>query len=142
MRSANGHHTVTSPVPREVWESLYRSDEKAVLSQSPAWRDSLFADGRYQDASLLYEFPSGRRVLMPMARRRVQPPGAAAIASWPQVWGIGGPITQDGRGSAADAAAVLRDVAPRGTPSAAITPPPDAHRNWLTQARPLRGQGT
>jgi hypothetical protein len=31
MRSANGHHTVTSPVPREVWESLYRSDENAVV---------------------------------------------------------------------------------------------------------------
>jgi len=41
MRSANGHYTVTSPVPREVWESLYRSDEKAVVSQSLAWRDPL-----------------------------------------------------------------------------------------------------
>ena len=81
MRSANGHYTVTSPVPREVWESLYRSDEKAVVSQSLAWRDSLLADGRYQDASLLYEFPSGRQVLMPMARRRLQPPGATAVAS-------------------------------------------------------------
>ena len=138
MRSANGHYTVTSPVPREVWESLYRSDEKAVVSQSLAWRDSLLADGRYQDASLLYEFPSGRQVLMPMARRRLQPPGATAVASWPQVWGIGGPITQAGQVSPAEAAAVLGDVARRGTLSAAITLRPDADRNWLSQARQFR----
>lgn len=138
MRSANGHHTVTSPAPREVWKALYRADEKAVVSQSLAWRDSLFADGRYRDASLLYEFPSGRQILMPMARRRVQPPGTTAIASWPQVWGIGGPITPDGQVSPAEAAAVLHDVAQRGTLSATVTLRPDADQNWLSQARQFR----
>ncbi|MBV9445185.1 MAG: hypothetical protein JO345_04720, partial [Streptosporangiaceae bacterium] len=43
MGSGNGHPAVTTPVPREVWESLYRSDENAVVSQSPAWRDAVFA---------------------------------------------------------------------------------------------------
>src|SRR5256885_4682505 len=103
MRSANGHYTVTNPVPREVWESLYRADEKAVVSQSPAWRDSLFADGRYQDASLLYEFPAGRRVRMPVARRPRQPPRAAAGARWAQGLGEEGAVGPDRRAHTAQA---------------------------------------
>ena len=79
-----------------------------------------------------------RQVLMPMARRRVQPPGATAIASWPQVWGIGGPITPDGQVSSVEAAAVLADVARRGTLSATITLRPGADRNWLSQAGQYR----
>ncbi|MBV9447677.1 MAG: GNAT family N-acetyltransferase [Streptosporangiaceae bacterium] len=138
MGSGNGHPAVTTPVPREVWESLYRSDENAVVSQSPAWRDAVFASGRYQDVSLLYEFPSGRQVLMPMARRRRQPSQAAAVASWPQVWGVGGPITPGGKVSPAEAAAVLGDVARRGTLAAAITLRHDAGEAWLSQARQFR----
>ena len=135
MRSGNGHPAVTTPVPREVWESLYRSDENAVVSQSPAWRDAVFASGRYQDVSVLYEFPSGRQVVMPLARRRRQPPGATAVASWPQVWGIGGPITQGGKVSPVEAAVVLGDVARRGMLAAAITLRHDADEAWLGQAR-------
>ena len=132
MGSGNGHPAVTTPVPREVWESLYRSDENAVVSQSLAWRDAVFASGRYHDVSVLYEFPSGRQVVMPLARRRRQP---TAVASWPQVWGIGGPITQGGKVSPVEAAVVLRDVARRGTLAAAITLRHDADKAWLGQAR-------
>jgi len=32
--SCDGRPTVTSPVPREVWESLIRSDPDAVVAQS------------------------------------------------------------------------------------------------------------
>ena len=135
MRSGNAHPAVTTPVPPAVWESLYRSDENAVVSQSPTWRDAVFASGRYQDASVLYEFPSGRQVVMPMARRRRQPSQATAVASWPQVWGIGGPITQGGKVSPAEAAVVLGDVARRGTLAAAITLRHDADKAWLSQAR-------
>lgn len=138
MRSGNGHPTVTSPVSPDVWESLYRSDETAVVSQSPAWRDALFASGRYQDVSLLYEFPSGRQVVLPMARRLRQPPWATSVASWPQVWGIGGPITEGGRVSPAEAAVVLGDVARRGTLAAALTLRHDADGAWLSQARHFR----
>ena len=135
MRSGNAHPAVTTPVPPAVWESLYRSDENAVVSQSPTWRDAVFASGRYQDASVLYEFPSGRQVVMPMARRRRQPSQATAVASWPQVWGIGGPITQGGKVSPAEAAVVLGDVARRGTLAAAITLRHDADKAWLSQGR-------
>lgn len=140
MRSGNGHPTVTSPVPRGVWESLYRSDENAVVSQSLAWRDAVFATDRHQDVSVLYEFPAGRQVVMPLARRRRQPPWATAVASWPQVWGIGGPISRGGQISPAEAAVVLGDVARRGTLAAAVTLRHDADRAWLSQARQFHAE--
>ena len=44
--SSPGHAvpTVTSPVPRSVWESLLASDEGAVVTQSLAWRDAVFGE--------------------------------------------------------------------------------------------------
>src|SRR5262249_21830905 len=107
--------TVTSPVPRAVWESLVRSDPGAVVMQSLAWRDAVFADGRYRDVSLLYEFPSGRQVVLPMARHHRRPQWADAETSWPDIWGVGGPISQAGRIDRAEAAAVLIDLAQRRT---------------------------
>ena len=129
---------VTSPVPRSVWESLLASDEGAVVTQSLAWRDAVFASGRYQDVSLLYEFPSGRKVVLPMARRRWQPRQVAMMASWPRVWGVGGPISQGGGITPAEAAAVLDDVASRGQMHAKITLRHDADEAWLSEARQYR----
>jgi hypothetical protein len=48
-RPRAGRPVVTSPVPREVWDSLLRSDPGAVVTQSLAWRDAVFNDGRYRD---------------------------------------------------------------------------------------------
>jgi hypothetical protein len=138
MRSGDGHFSVTSPVPRAVWESLLRCDRNAVVSQSLAWHDAVFASGRYEDVSRLYEFPSGRRVAVPLARHRRQPPWAAVLASWPQVWGVGGPISEGGRVSPAEAGAVLADVAARGTLAAQLTLRHDADAAWLSEARQFR----
>ncbi|HLN43655.1 MAG TPA: GNAT family N-acetyltransferase [Acidimicrobiales bacterium] len=135
MTSGTGSPTVTSPVPRAVWESLLRADEGAVVTQSLAWRDAVFASGRYHDVSLLYEFPSGRQVVLPMARRRGQPHQVAMMASWPRVWGIGGPLTTGGGITPAEAAAVLDDVAGRGMLQAKITLRHDADEVWLKEAR-------
>jgi Acetyltransferase (GNAT) domain len=103
-----------------------------VVSQSLAWRDAVFAARRYTDASRLYEFPSGRRVVLPMARPRWQPPWV--VASWPDIWGVGGPISDGGRISPAEAAAVLDDVAGRGTVSARIQLRHGADPAWLSGA--------
>ena len=138
MRSADGRPAVTSPVPRAVWESLVRSDPDAVASQSLAWRDAVLADGRYQDVSLLYQFPSGRQVVLPMARHRRRPRWADAAESWPGFWGVGGPISQGGRISQAEAAAVLIDVAQRRTLSTEITLRQGADCAWLSEARQFR----
>jgi Acetyltransferase (GNAT) domain len=138
MRSEKNGLRVVSPVPREVWESLLRSDKGAAVSQSLAWRDAVFASGRYRDVSVLYEFGSGRQVVLPLAQRRGQPLYAAMVASWPREWSVGGPICLDGRVSPAEAAAVLADVARRGTLEAQVVLPFNADRAWLEAAGRFR----
>lgn len=138
MGPDNGSPRVVSPVRREVWDSLLHSDKGAAATQSLAWRDAVFATGRYQDMSLLYEFASGRQVVLPLARHRRRPPQAAVVVSWPQAWSVGGPISQDGLVSPAEAAAVLADVARRGTLAAQIRLRYNADPNWLAQAGQFR----
>ncbi len=133
-----GRPAVTSPVPRDVWDSLLRSDPGAVVTQSLAWRDAVFADGRYRDVSRLYEFASGRRIALPLARRRRASRWTAVTASWPHAWGVCGPICQDGQVSAAEAAAVLADLAGRGIVAAEIQLPESASTAWLGAARGYR----
>jgi hypothetical protein len=123
--------TVTSPVPREVWDSVLKSDGNALVTQSLPWRDALFASGRFRDVSRLYEFPSGQRIVLPLARRKLRPGWAAVVSSWPEPWAVGGPICPDGRVSQAEAAAVLKDVASHGTLAAEIRLRHDADPNWL-----------
>ena len=138
MRPGSGGLRVVSPVPREVWDSLLCSDEGAAVTQSLAWRDAVFGTGRYQDVSLLYEFASGRQVVLPLARHRRQPTQAAVVASWPREWSVGGPISPDGRVSPAEAAAVLADVARRGTLAAQVRLRYNADPTWLAQAGEFR----
>lgn len=135
MRSGNSHVSVTRPVPRAAWESLFSSDPDAVVTQSLAWRDAVFMDGRYEDISRLYEFPSGQQVVLPLARRRPSPAWAAMTASWPRDWGVGGPISRGGHIGPAEASAVLADVAQRGTVVAEIRLRHGAGAAWLSQAR-------
>ena len=133
-RPGPGPPKVTSPVPRDAWDWLLRSDPGAVVTQSLAWRDAVFADGRYRDVSRLYEFGSGRRIALPLVRRRHATSWTGTTASWPRAWGVGGPICQDGWVSVAEAAAVLADLA-GGTLAAEVRLPEGADDAWLTAAR-------
>jgi hypothetical protein len=129
-RAAAGASVVSSPVPRDVWASVLAADPAAVVSQSLAWRDAVLADGRYQDASLLYEFGSGRRVVLPLVRPRLL---AGVVASWPGGWGVGGPIVEGGQVSREEAAAVLAGVARRGGLAAQIQFRHEAGDAWRGQ---------
>ena len=133
MTFGDGKPAVTSPAPRAVWESLIASDADAVVSQSPAWRDAICAADRYQDVSRLYEFPSGRNVILPLARPR-RWPWSAVAGSWPRTWGVGGPISQDGRIDPAEAAVVLADAS-RGGLGVKIHLRYNADGAWLSAAR-------
>jgi hypothetical protein len=124
---------VTSPVPREVWASLIRSDPEAVVTQSLAWHDAVLAGGRYEDISVLYDFPSGQQVVLPLTRPRRAPAWAATTASWPRGWSVGGPISGGGRIAPAEAAAVLADVAGRRTLTTEIRFRPGAPGPWLSE---------
>jgi CelD/BcsL family acetyltransferase involved in cellulose biosynthesis len=126
--------TVTSPVPRQAWESVVKSDPGALVTQSLPWRDALFASGRYRDVSRLYEFGSGQRIVLPLAQRKHLPTRVAAVSSWPQPWAVGGPISSDGRVTSAEAAAVLTHLASSGAVATEVKLRHDADPNWLSAA--------
>ena len=140
MRSADNSFAVTSPVPRDAWESVLKSDVGAVVTQSLPWRDAVLGTGRYADASRLYEFGSGRQVVLPLVRRLGVPRWAGALESWPQVWSTGGPICTDGTVSAGEALAVLRDVVSVGALVTELRLRHDAGESWLDAAGPFRAE--
>jgi Acetyltransferase (GNAT) domain len=125
---------ITSPVPAPVWESVLARDPGAVVSQSLAWRDAVLADGRYRDTSMLFEFPGGRRIVLPMARPRRRPPWASGTGSWPGGWGVGGPIAEGGQVTQAEAEAVLARVARLPAVTVQIQLRHDPCAAWLSAA--------
>jgi CelD/BcsL family acetyltransferase involved in cellulose biosynthesis len=125
---------VISPVPREVWETVLKSDGDAVVSQSLAWRDSVLDSGKYVDASRLYEFGSGHQVVLPLVRRRNMPVRLATVGSWPRAWGAGGPICADGHVTEGQAAAVMSDVASLGAVVTEIRLRHGASQAWQAAA--------
>jgi len=125
---------VTTPVPRETWNAVVKADRDALVSQSLAWRDAVFATGRHADASRLYQFDSGRQVVIPLASRRGLPPGCGAMTSWPPTAEIGGPICADGEIARPEAAEILADLARINALSVEIRLRPDAGEHWLAAA--------
>jgi hypothetical protein len=138
MSADSTHFTVSSPVPRDVWESLFKSDQDAVVTQSLAWHDAVLASDVYKDASLLYEFPSGRQVVLPMVQRRRRTPLEPVASSWPRRWGVGGPISGGGQVDPAEAAAVLNNVARRDILGVDIHISQSCNPVWLREAHQFR----
>ena len=52
--------------------------------------------GEWRDASRCYELPSGRMLVLMMARRSGRPAMLAREASWPVGWGSGGLLSVGG----------------------------------------------
>ncbi|MGH3319537.1 MAG: GNAT family N-acetyltransferase [Streptosporangiaceae bacterium] len=104
--------SVTSPAPREVWRELLDQDSEALITQSPTWLDCICHNGSFVDASRLYEFSGGQRVVIPLARRTL-PTWVAEEGSWPFDWGIGGPVSPGGIVTAEEARLVFEDLARR-----------------------------
>jgi len=86
---------VTSPAPRNVWESLSKTDPEALPYQSAAWFDCVCKIGNYENVSRLYSAPDGRQFLMPLVRRRGLPDILTSAASLPSGWGMGGLLASD-----------------------------------------------
>jgi len=123
------------PAPRDAWESLLALDPNALLSHSPAWTDFVCGAGGYEDASRLYELPGGRRLVLPMVRRRHLPGPLAEEASFPPAWGIGGLVAPGGV-RLEDAAAVFADLAGRGLLRASLRPNPVDAEAWRAAQPP------
>ncbi|MET7599233.1 GNAT family N-acetyltransferase [Streptomyces sp. NPDC005481] len=101
---------ITTPAPRDVWWELAGRDPDTNPSQTPLWLDCLCATGPYRDASRLYEFERGFRLVLPLVGTRRRPQILGAEESWPAAWGIGGPVCP-GEVRPAEARVVLADLA-------------------------------
>jgi CelD/BcsL family acetyltransferase involved in cellulose biosynthesis len=91
--------------------------------------------GGYEDASRLYETSGGRRLVLPMVRRRGLPASLADEASPPSSWGIGG-LVASGTIHAKEVAAVFADLAGRSVLRVSIRPNPLAGETWAAAAPP------
>ena len=81
LLAADDYSAVSRRVPVS---NLYERGRSLGITQSLAWHDAVFADGRYKDVSRLYEFPCGRQVVLPLARRRRRPAWTTMTPHWGQ----------------------------------------------------------
>jgi hypothetical protein len=126
---------ITAPAPREAWWSLADQDAGTYVTQTPAWLDCICATGPYQDASRLYEFQDGTRLLLPLVRRKQRPGWLDTEESWPADWGVGGPVSQ-GDVSLAKARAVFDDLARRPVLQVGVRFRPKDADIWASAAPP------
>jgi hypothetical protein len=126
---------IVSPAPRKVWADMVAADPDAVATQAPDWLDCLRRTRGYVDASRLYEFPDGRRLVLPLAAR-IWAGARVAEESWPYGWGYGGALVAGGGLTAEDARLVLSDLARRPVIRAGVMPMPLTSGTWQAAAPP------
>jgi hypothetical protein len=126
---------VVSPAPRDVWNEVLAADRYALVSQTPAWVDSLCANNTYSDASRLYLWPNGRQLVLPMVRAKRWPAGASSEASYPDGWGIGGLIGA-GEITPLEVGSVLADLTGRPLLRTILRPDPLRCAAWAAAERP------
>jgi hypothetical protein len=120
---------VLSPAPRDIWERVLAADPLALESQSPAWADAAVAGGGLEDASRFYEMVDGRQLIVPMLRRRPSLGALSIEGSNLPGWGVGG-LLAPGGATAAEHAAVFRDLAARRVLRQTIWPHPLTAGGW------------
>jgi hypothetical protein len=119
--------TVTTPAPREIWSLLMKQDGMALVTQSPGWTDVMCRDAGFRDASRLYEFSDGRKMVLPLV---IQGRGfLAAGGSMPEHWGYGGLLSASGI-YPNDIAAVWADLQKTGWEKVRIRPNPLQAAVW------------
>jgi hypothetical protein len=120
---------VTSPAPRAAWHELAAADQQALVTQTPAWTDCLCAVAGARDASRLYDFGGGRRLVLPLVRRHRSP---WLAQSHPDAWGIGGLV--GGAPRPAEVRAVLDDLRALPGLGARVRPNPLQGAAWAAGA--------
>lgn len=124
---------VTTPAPRKTWCELADEDREARITQTPAWLDCICATGPYRDASRLYEFEDGRRLLLPLVARRQRPRWLGEEESWPGEWGMGGLVCPEGVG-VVEARALFDDLARRPANRVSVRFRPGDDETWARTA--------
>jgi len=83
---------IVNRADRGVWAAVVDSDPAALPEQTPEWVDAICDGSRYTDVSRSYLFADGRRFVLPLVTRRGMPRAAEQLWSFPNAWGIGGPV--------------------------------------------------
>ncbi|WP_142053076.1 GNAT family N-acetyltransferase [Pseudonocardia kunmingensis] len=81
--------------PRDQWRAVLAEDPLALPEHAPEWVDAVCAGGPYTDATRLYEFPDGRRFVLPLVRRTGLAGVPGQLWSLPHSWGLGGLVGPD-----------------------------------------------
>jgi hypothetical protein len=121
---------VVSPAPRDAWQALHRSDPDALPTQSPEWLDCVCALTDARDASRLYDFGDGRRMVLPLVRRGRGP--LATEASYPPAWGFGGLVGAEP--TVEEVRAVLGELRSSKSMSVRVRPNPLHAETWAAAA--------
>jgi hypothetical protein len=122
---------VTTPAPRDVWAEILAEDPHSLVTQSPGWLDGRRGPGFYQDASRLYRLRDGRRLVLPLVRRRGLGGGRLALQS-----SFMGGLIASGGVSPADVALVAADLSSRPALRTVIRPNPLLAVEWSQAAGP------
>jgi glycogen(starch) synthase len=130
--SQPGAARVLSPVPRDVWREALTADRTAVPTQTPEWVDWLCRNRGFRDASRLYEFTDGRRLVLPMVSRSTA--GLRVTEeSMPYGFGYGGGLIAHGP-TVAEIRTVLQDLTRRPVARTSLVPMPLSAGTWAGAA--------
>jgi hypothetical protein len=105
-----------------AWSELAQSDPDALVTQGRAWVECVCDVTGARDASRLYEFEDGRRLLLPLVRRGARHGAVAVESSLPAAWGFGGLL--GARPTVREVRTVLADLGSRPAMSVRIRPNP------------------
>ncbi len=126
---------VTTPAPVGVWTEVLGEDPRATLMQTPQWLAMAATVSGDTDASRLYEYADGRRLVLPLLRRRWAP-GLTTQGAYPPSYGQGGLVASGGL-RPADVTAVLEDLRRGPAVSTRLSANYDATAIW--EAGNVRG---
>jgi hypothetical protein len=129
-RHARACGLLATPAPTDVWDDVVASAPNALPSQSPTWMRCLCAVDRYRDASRIYHAADGRRLVLPLARRRAPTPALAARAGLPMGWGPGGLLGELGIVEPEDVRMVVADLTRQPALRIQIRPDPATAAIW------------
>ncbi len=124
---------VTSPAPRALWQEVAAADPLGLVSQTPAWVDTICATGHYRDASRLYEMADGRQIILPLVCEAGRPAFLATASSFPAAWGMGGLVSRTPV-TVADLALIFADLQQRSLLRTLIRPNPLVNDLWAAAA--------
>lgn len=116
---------VITPAPLPEWRQLLAADPDATVQQTPEYASAVRSASGTTDVSRLYRLADGRRLLVPLVRRRIGP-GVAVDADYPRGYGHGG-LLADGGLRDGDVAGVLADLRRRDGRTRVVSTSLDGH---------------